>query len=908
MSRVHNWNFIIDSTGAPVSNVSIYVYLAGTNTLAYVYKSETLEDYTNNGPQVLTNDQGIYNFWIGDSTESHGYSNNQKFKIKWEHPTLASGIIDNIDVFPVIIEVDESDTDSSKNKCISNLLANGWENHRQNLSSDPHPQYMKRDGTSPASADLDMGAYKILTSSIQMRDVSGLSLITSGGSGIIISPDGLVTISSTLSIPGTLAFKGTTITSTPNELNSLSGRIFGGTNSIDPVTVGGSQTLSNKKLIYPKINSDVNLLATSTDLNQLAGVDLAEVISGQSQVLVNLQNPKINDTEICYSTSTELNQLHDINVGGVNDGDIVTNSGSQTLSNKKLILPKINSDVDCTITSEELNIFSGKIIVTTNDIQTLSNKTLTSPVISNFVNAQHVHNNSGSGGQISHSVLTNLSSNDHPQYPLISGNPTITGNWVFNTTTVGTYPTASNHYATAQYVLDKIAGSTSTTSIYYVSSTVTDQSDSSATNSLANIISTVGSSKVRIVFYGNSTYNFIANSVTVPSNIELDIHRGANLSIASGKTLTINGSFIAGPWQIFSGSGVVDGTPRLSLLFPQWFGFDPNTTSTTNTVALQSCINFAVEGSSIQILPGTYQIAGPVYINKGIEIFGTSLQKCVLQEQSASNDMFIANTGSPLIIRNLAIFGRSDVTRTANGIVLGVSGSQNVETFIDNCWIGYHGIGLNIQYAQVYKIQKCGFVSNRDIGIDISNNYNFDNGDSLIHNCVFDTEYSSNAAIKYHSGGGLKISDTKILHHNIGIYTYFENAVGTTATGDLIISSCSIEGQTQHGIYLDKTSGITFSNIQVCNCQLSGNFNTSAITLAGNMERILFTDNVFSLGSVNSYGINVASGSLVMIDGNVIQGNSLSGTIGILNSGGTNVALGKNLVYGCTTSTSGSFV
>src|SRR3989339_192974 len=54
-------------------------------------------------------------------------------------------------------------------------------------------------------------------------------------------------------------------------------------------------------------------------------------------------------------------------------------------------------------------------LVGTSDLQTLTNKTLIIPTIADFTNANHAHSGTASGGQISHTNLTNIGTNTHPQ-------------------------------------------------------------------------------------------------------------------------------------------------------------------------------------------------------------------------------------------------------------------------------------------------------------------------------------------------------------------------------------------------------------------------------------------------------------------------------------------------------------
>lgn len=83
-------------------------------------------------PQIISNEIGFFEFWVGDSSETKGYPTSQKFKITWERTGVESGMIDFIDVFPVTIPVNEYDTNKEKNKCVSNFLANLWTSHVEN--------------------------------------------------------------------------------------------------------------------------------------------------------------------------------------------------------------------------------------------------------------------------------------------------------------------------------------------------------------------------------------------------------------------------------------------------------------------------------------------------------------------------------------------------------------------------------------------------------------------------------------------------------------------------------------------------------------------------------------------------------------------------------------------------------
>ena len=137
MSRFHYWQFLINKEGQPIPDANISLYLAGTDSPAFIYFDEFGSNHTSAAPQVITNNMGYFEFWIGDASEEYGYQKGQKFKIEWEKPGVALGEIDWIDIFPHVAEVDETDqTSNAKNKVISNKLAYRWEEHKNSTLQD----------------------------------------------------------------------------------------------------------------------------------------------------------------------------------------------------------------------------------------------------------------------------------------------------------------------------------------------------------------------------------------------------------------------------------------------------------------------------------------------------------------------------------------------------------------------------------------------------------------------------------------------------------------------------------------------------------------------------------------------------------------------------------------------------
>ncbi len=110
----------------------------------------------------------------------------------------------------------------------------------------------------------------------------------------------------------------------------------------------------------------------------------------------------------------------------------------------------------------------------------------------------------------------------------------------------------------------------------------------------------------------------IATSLTIPIGMALRFEAGSKFIVATGKTLTINGSLEAGFHQIFScvGTGkVVFGAESNKIVYPKWWGAD-DTGVVDATAALLAAIHAGP--NVVDLGSGTFmvrQVADPCVIN-----------------------------------------------------------------------------------------------------------------------------------------------------------------------------------------------------------------------------------------------------------------------------------------------------
>jgi hypothetical protein len=186
-------------------------------------------------------------------------------------------------------------------------------------------------------------------------------------------------------------------------------------------------------------------------------------------------------------------------------------------------------------------------------------------------------------------------------------------------------------------------------------------------------------------------------SVTVPSNISLQVSAGGVLVISPGETLTIRGGIQADSYQMFVGSVSFSGNTVLSEVDAKWWGARGDGIS-TDTNALQAALNAASSASPNRLcfrLPaGTYRVCNlflgnegapgcpgseecpapaRVYGVGGVSVFNARL-KATSSCGSGSNDFVaLANSMSSFTLESVAIDGNANSAPGSGASCLDVS-------------------------------------------------------------------------------------------------------------------------------------------------------------------------------------------------------------------------------------------
>jgi hypothetical protein len=337
----------------------------------------------------------------------------------------------------------------------------------------------------------------------------------------------------------------------------------------------------------------------------------------------------------------------------------------------------------------------------------------------------------------------------------------------------------------------------------------------------------------------------------------MKIPAGVILSVASGKTLTINGPIEAGIYKIFSGRGeVLLGVGSVKEIYPEWWGTNTTPGTTDMSAALQYAINAANHtGQIIHLAAQQYKVStilnmlshvrleGSVRIQEsGAVMKGTEL----VQSASETSILSVGDNVAGWTLRNLTFRG----TETASPFSMG------------------RGTLLQLNKVTAGLIEDCRFIYSRYC-IQVMSGKNVSGVN--IHRCYF---WYNNQALLLNGGWADSwISDSEFWSVDTAIYATTSNS----------LSSIQIY---ENQFFLCK-SGINATNPNFVNI-IGNRFNDiggCGVRLYGNSTDISITGNLFincgTNGTVADYdrsGINLFAASstnypnTISITGNVFTG------------------------------------
>jgi hypothetical protein len=186
-------------------------------------------------------------------------------------------------------------------------------------------------------------------------DITGIT--TAGGSGLLGgASSGNVTLSIDTTVTADLATAQTltnkTLTTPIISSISNTGTLTLPTSTDTLVGRATTDTLTNKTLTSPKINEDVAVTATATELNYVDGVTSAIQTQLDAKSTAS-KTETLTNKSISLATNTLTGTLAEFNTA-LADADFATIAGTETLTNKTLTSPSVGASLTTASTSFDL--------------------------------------------------------------------------------------------------------------------------------------------------------------------------------------------------------------------------------------------------------------------------------------------------------------------------------------------------------------------------------------------------------------------------------------------------------------------------------------------------------------------------------------------------------------------------
>lgn len=220
----------------------------------------------------------------------------------------------------------------------------------------------------------------------------------------------------------------------------------------------------------------------------------------------------------------------------------------------------------------------------------------------------------------------------------------------------------------------------------------------------------------------------VSANKTVPSNVDLQFVNPGRLSINAGVTVTINGSFNAGLYQIFSGAGsVVFGSVK--EVYPQWWGAKGDGT-TDNTTAITAAYNATPDGAILRFVQGGWMFTG-LNITKNIGIVGSGTGTVLINTGTGYALSFdgTANTLNNVFVNDLRIKGNAV---NAGGIDLNRVDRSTFKNIVIQTDV--NGIGVRLRGALLNTFNNLVISTNPQWPTYPPGGFNIDTGIQLTEN------------------------------------------------------------------------------------------------------------------------------------------------------------------------------
>ncbi|MEE7503307.1 hypothetical protein [Methylobacterium mesophilicum] len=234
-------------------------------------------------------------------------------------------------------------------------------------------------------------------------------------------------------------------------------------------------------------------------------------------------------------------------------------------------------------------------------------------------------------------------------------------------------------------------------------------------------------------------------------------------------------------------------------------------------------------------------------------------------------------------------------TSSSTGIVMSDASENPTHQGVENVYTTGFTTAINVESGYFWAIRNVWVRNYAKYGVLVRNGNYCDNGDSSIEHLITLNDFApldGSAGIRFQSGGGLKITNSKLLGSQYGVDLQLEPTCNMPGTGILLVSNTSIENQTVAAVRLGAAPGLAgasnpkiFGSISISGNEIAGQ--PTAIRIDPGVYNVNVTGNVFN---IHNYDVQVFGGENVYIGGNTHKNFNVAAID--LHDGGSNIVVG----------------
>jgi hypothetical protein len=238
-------------------------------------------------------------------------------------------------------------------------------------------------------------------------------------------------------------------------------------------------------------------------------------------------------------------------------------------------------------------------------------------------------------------------------------------------------------------------------------------------STFAAAVATLNASGVATTLYVPAGTHTVSADLTVNSNIALRPSSGAFITVATTKTLTINGQLDAGRYKIFvlTGTGAVAG---LKTVFPEWFGAIGNGT-TDDSTALTASVAACAEGGVILLAKGVYKTTG-LLVSKTLSM----ISDCPMSYGTVTGSVLKAAGNQAYVLKMQGTMVNPAET-FVHSQLRGITISGDNKTISDAAFV--------LEYSHLAKITNCLFTDVAGTGVRFRTAWELQFHDNFILDC-----------------------------------------------------------------------------------------------------------------------------------------------------------------------------